>query len=255
MLGIINSDIRMNMVYQQVKDKIDCILLDDFTVLKVKFDALLLPMSGLKDDDTMSVRGIDMKCPLEFFSMLKDEGVLICGNITNKIKELPYKIIDLNSYESFIYVNSKLTAEGVLYLLLDNTNQGLLDLKVDLIGYGNSGKAIYELLKKIGVEVRVIRRIVNEESHHFISVEEYLTLKPNPIIINTSITNIIDDLMIRKMDENLIINIVRSSTFNDVLLRQRHCRIVHAGPLPAMFSPLSASNVLVKTLLELFYER
>lgn len=255
MLGILNSDIRMNMVYQQVKDKIDCILLDDFTILKIKFDAILLPMSGLKEDDTMNVRGIDMKCPMEFFSMLKDDGVLICGNITKKLKELPYKIVDLNSYDSFIYVNSKLTAEGVLYLLLDNTNQGLLDLKVDLIGYGNSGKAIYELLKRIGIEVRVIRRKVLEENSDFISVEDYQGVKPYPVIINTSITNILDDLMIRKMDENLIINIVRSASFNEVLLRQRHCRIVHAGPLPAMFSPLSASSVLVKTLLELFYER
>lgn len=255
MLGILNSDVRMNMVYQQIKDKIDCVLLDDFTVLKIKFDAILLPMSGLKDDDTMIVRGIDLKCPIEFFSMLKEDGVLICGNITKKLKELPFKMIDLNSYESFIHVNSKLTAEGVLYLLLDNTNQGLLDLKVDLIGYGNSGKAIYDLLKRIGIEVRVIRRKVIEENMDFMSLDEYLTVKPYPVIINTSITNVIDDLMIRKMDENLIINIVRSATFNEILLRQRHCRIVHAGPLPAMFSPLSASNVLVKTLLELFYER
>ena len=255
MLGIVNSDIRMNIVYQQIKDKVDCILLDDFTVLKIKFDAILLPMSGLKDDDTMNIRGIDMKCPLEFFSMLKEDGVIICGNITKKISELPYKVIDLNSYESFIHVNSKLTAEGVLYLLLDNTNQGLLDLKVDLIGFGNSGKAIYELLTKIGIEVRVIRRRVHEEYTNFISVDEYQTLKPNSVIINTSLTNIIDDLMIRKMDENLIINIVRSASFNDVLLRQRHCRIVHAGPLPAMFAPQSAASVLVKTLLDLFYER
>ena len=95
MLGILNSDVRMNMVYQQIKDKIDCVLLDDFTVLKIKFDAILLPMSGLKDDDTMNVRGIDLKCPIEFFSMLKEDGVLICGNITKKLKELPFKMIDL----------------------------------------------------------------------------------------------------------------------------------------------------------------
>lgn len=254
MLGIVNSDARMNMVYQQIKDKIDCILLDDFTVLKVKFDAILLPMSGLKDDDTMVVRGIEMKCPIEFFSMLKEDGMLICGNITKKIKDLPYKILDLNNYETFIRVNSKLTAEGVLFLLLDNTNQGLLDLKVDLIGYGHSGMEIYEILKKIGVEIRVIRRHLSEEKNGFITVETYQTLKPNPIIINTSITNIIDDLMIRKMDENLIINIVRNASFNEMLLRQRFCRIVHAGPLPALFSPMSASRVLVDTLIDILYE-
>lgn len=254
MLGIVNSDVRMNMVYQQIKDKVDCILLDDFTVLKMKFDAIVLPMSGLRDDDTMIVRGVEMKCPLEFFTMLKEEGFLICGNITKKIKELPYKMIDLNSYETFIHVNSKLTAEGVLFLLLDNTNQGLRDLKIDLIGFGNSGKAIYEILKRLGVQVRVIRRIVTDDDADFITVEKYQTLKPNPVIINTSITNIIDDLMIRKMDENLIINLVRGTAFNDILLRQRHCRIVHAGPLPAMFSPLSAAHVLTDTIMDIMYE-
>ena len=93
-----------------------------------------------------------------------------------------------------------------------------------------------------------------EDSNEFISVDEYLGLKPSSIIINTSITNIIDDLMIRKMDENLIINLVRSAAFNEVLLRQRRCRIVHAGPLPAMFSPQSAAHVMQDTLMEILYE-
>lgn len=251
MLGIVNSDTRMNMVYQQLKNKMDCILLDDFSVLSVKFDAIVLPMSGLKDDYMMTLRGIEVKCPIEFFSMLKEDGVLIVGNMTKKLKELPYKKIDLNEMDQFIQANSKLTAEGVLYLLLDNTNSGLLDLQVDLIGYGHSGQAIYEILKRLGVRVRVIRRKITDESQDFINVEHYQTLKPYPIIINTSLTNIIDDSMIKKMDENLIINLVRSSSFNEALLRQRYCRVVQAGPLPALFSPKSAARILEDTLIEI----
>ncbi len=255
MLGIVNSDTRMYMTYQHLKKKIDCVLLDDFTVLGIKFDGIILPMSGMKDDETMILRGIEKKCPKEFFQMLKENGVLFCGNITQKLKELPYPLIDLNSYETFINANSKLTAEGVLFLLLDNTNKGLLDSQVDLIGYGHSGRAIYELLKKIGVHVRVIRRNVTDQHPDFISVEEYKMEKPNEVIINTSITNIIDDLMIKKMDENLIINLVRSSVFNEALLRQRYCRIVHAGPLPALFSSASAAHILEDTILEYLYEK
>ena len=254
MLGIVNSDTRMNMVYQLLKDKVDCILLDDFSVLKVPFDAILIPMSGLKDDNMMNVRGIDMNCNIEFFSMLKENGMIISGNVTSSLKQLPYKIIDLNQYDFFVNVNSKLTAEGVLYLLIDNTNYSLSDLTIDLIGYGNSGKAIYDLLRRLNVNVRVIRREVNENSSNFISVDDYLKLIPSPVIINTSLTNIIDDLMIKKMDENLIINLVRTSKFNDILLRQRHCRIVHAGPLPAIFSSKSAADVLSETIMHILYE-
>ena len=254
MLGILNSDTRMNMVYQQIKDKIECILLDDFSVLKVKFDAILLPMSGLRDDDVMIMRGIEMKCPIEFFSMLKEGGVLICGNVTPRLKQLNLNIIDLNDNKSFIDINSELTAQGVLFLLIDNTNYGFSELNVDLIGYGHSGKAIYKLLTKLNMNVRVIRRELVDKHPDFITVDQYLSLKPYEIIINTSLTNIIDDLMIKKMDENLIINLVRSSTFNDVLLRQRHCRILHAGPLPSMFFSKSAANVLTQTLMEIFYE-
>lgn len=254
MLGILNSDTRMNMVYQQIKDKIECILLDDFSILKVKFDAILLPMSGLRDDDVMLVRGIEMKCPMEFFSMLNEGGVLICGNVTPRLKQLNLNIIDLNNYKSFIDTNSELTAQGVLYLLIDNTNYSLTDLNVDLIGFGHSGKAIYNLLTKLNMNVRVIRRELIDKHHNFITVDQYSSLKPYDIIINTSLTNIIDELMIKKMDENLIINLVRNATFNDVLLRQRHCRILHAGPLPALFSYKTAANVLTQTLMEIFYE-
>ena len=184
MLGILNSDTRMNLVYQLIKDKVDCILLDDFSVLRVKFDEILLPMSGLRDDDVMIVRGIEMKCPKEFFSMLKEDGRLICGNVTPKLKELPYKIINLNDVESFILANSKLTAEGVLYLLLDNTDYGLLDLNIDLIGYGHSGKAIYDLFKSMNMKVRVVRRAVDEKHEDFITVDELAHLISSVVMQN-----------------------------------------------------------------------
>lgn len=254
MLAILNSDSRMNMVYQSMKKRVDCMLLDDFTVLKMKFDAIVLPMSGLRDDFTMIVRGIEMKVPLEFFDMLKEDGYLICGSMTPKLKELPQHKIDLSTLDEFIQANSKLTAEGVLFLLLDNTHYGLLDLQVDLLGYGNSGKAIYEILRRLGVQVRVVRRNLHTEDANFITVEQYQHVKPNSVIINTSLTNIIDDLMIRKMDEHLILNLVRSASFNEALLRQRHSRVVHAGPLPAMFAPASAARVLEDALNEIYHE-
>ena len=94
MLAILNSDTRMNMVYQYLKNKMECILLDDFTILRMKFDAMVLPMSGWKEDGCMVIRGVDMKCPVEFFDMLKADGTIICGNMTPKIKELPFRKID-----------------------------------------------------------------------------------------------------------------------------------------------------------------
>lgn len=253
MLGICNSDTRMNLVYQQLKQKCDCILLDDFTPLGLKFDAIVLPMSGLKDDDTMIMRSVEMKCTADFFGMLKEDGFLICGTMTKKLKELPYKKINLNDLDYFIAANSKLTAEGVLYLILDHTQKGLLEIQVDLLGYGNSGKAIYELLKRVGVEVRVVRRVVEDENEDFITIDDYRKCKPHDVIINTSLTNYIDDIMIKKMDENLIINLVKLANINEILLRQRYCQIVHAGPLPAMFSPVSAAKILSDTITEVMY--
>lgn len=253
MLGICNSDTRMNLVYQQLKQKCDCVLLDDFTPLGLKFDAIVLPMSGLKDDESMIMRSVEMKCSSDFFGMLKEDGVLVCGTMTKKLKELPYKKINLNDLDYFIAANSKLTAEGVLFLLLDHTKKGLLEIQVDLLGYGNSGKAIYDLLKRLGVDVRVVRRVVEEEKEDFISIEEYRGCKPREVIINTSVTNYIDDIMIKKMDENLIINLVKLANINEMLLRQRFCQIVHAGPLPALFSPVSAASILSDTLMEVLY--
>ena len=254
MIGICNSDRRNFLLYQQLKHTADCILLEDGKPVHIDLDILILPVSGIRNDKTMMMKGMRIPIADEFIQMVKRDGLIICGNVTDLLVSYDRKILDISQMESYTLGNSRLTAEGVLYLLLDNTQKGLFDLKVDLIGFGASGKAIYNMLRLLGVRVRVIRRHLEDAKDNFVTVEDYQRLKPFDVIINTSLTNIIDEDMIRKMDENLIINLVGDADINEVLLRTRQVRIVHAGPLPALLSPLSAANLLMKTLQEVLYD-
>lgn len=254
MIGICNSDIRMNICYQLLKQHKECILIDDGNYIPIHLDMLILPMSGLKDDHTMTFKGVNMKVSSDFFDMVKPDGVIVTAQVNELLQNTKRKIIDLNDYEDFSISNARYTAEGVLFLLLDNTKKSLLDLEIDLIGYGRCGKIIYSLLKGLGCNVRVIRRVVDTKHADFISVDEYRYLKPKDIIINASRNNEIDDSMIRKMDDTLVINLVSNHIFNELLMKSRNSRVLHAGALPALMTPYSSARCLYETLFEVSYE-
>lgn len=253
MIGICNADARMNLCYQLLKQQEDCILIDDGLYVPIHLDVLVLPMSGIKDDYSMTIKNVPVKLASNFFDMLKEDGIIITAQINEILKKLDKKIIDLNDHDYFSLSNARFTAEGVLFLLLDNTKKSLLDLEIDLIGYGQCGRIIYSMLKGLGCKVRVIRRKTEVNHPDFITVEEYHYLKPKEIIINASRTNEILDSMIRKMDETLVINLVSEHRFNELLMKTRNSRVLHAGPLPAMMTPYSSAYLLKETLLEVIH--
>lgn len=254
MIGICNGDMRLNLLYQQLKHHTECILIDDGQGVNIDLDYLILPLSGINDQHIMMMRGIEMKVGDHFFDMVKPEGLVICGNVNEALLSYHKNVFDINNIESFKQGNSQMSAEGVLYLLIDHTRKGLYDLKVDIIGYGSVGKALYGLLRCLGVKTRVIRRHLEEDKENFITVEDYQRKMPYEVIINTSLTAVVDEAMIQKMDDHLIINLVSSFKINEALLRNRHSRIIHAGPLPALLSPVSAAKLMADTLQEIFHD-
>lgn len=245
MIGICYSDIRMYYLYQNLKKHTQCVLLEDTSVLPLELDVLILPLSGVKDNQMLMMRGFKMHAEDEFFEMVKPEGCIISGTGYGLAK-FNRKVVNLDEFNEFMNANAALTAEGILFLVLDNTKMSLKDIQFDIIGYGRCGKAMYDLLKKLDCSVRVIRR----ESDEFTTVEQYQKLIPGNVIINTSLSNIIDDILIKKMDDTLIINIVGEATFDEIALRKHNSKVIHAGPLPSLLSPITASRILYETVME-----
>lgn len=251
MLGIIYADERMAEVKNYLENKMDVCLIESINDIKEKLNYLLLPMSGINDSGEIKVRGKWVNIPDALWNACQSDCVLFSGKDCESFKNYPYKFKNLSENETFANENARLTAEGVLFLLIDNTVYGLKDLSVDLLGFGHCGQEIYHILKVLDVKVRVVRRHVEHESEEFISYDTWQKLPCHDCVINTSITNWMSDEWIQAWGTPpLILNIVTDLHLNESLMLKEGGRVVNAGPLPALLSSKSAAIILGKAIIE-----
>lgn len=75
----------------------------------------------------------------------------------------------------FKKANAYLTAQGVLRLLLENAEDYIIGKKALILGFGDVSKSLAELLSKLGLEVYIAARNINQL--HLASLKGYKTLK------------------------------------------------------------------------------
>lgn len=143
--------------------------------------------------------------------------------------------------------NAYLTAAGMLSFLLER-EYDYQEIVVDVIGYGKCGKAIYELLKAMKMQVRMIRR---EAFYPFISMNEYRNMKKGNVIINTSPYN-----ECKKEDFNdtcCIIDISSEKCFSKDWEDEK-MNIIYPGSLPNMYAPYSCAKLIADYVKGKCYE-
>lgn len=250
MIGIFNSDQRMLEALRILSASTSTFLINDVNDSLPVFDYLLLPMSGLRKGQ-VKMQNAWVNLPDDFWHHCLKECVIFTGTMNEEILQLPFKCVNLSNDDLFISANSRLTAEGVLFLLLDNTSVGLSECKVDLLGFGHSGKEIYNVLKALDVKVRVIRRKVEHESSDFMSVSTWKQLPVNDVVINTSLTNWIDEDTVNHWKKApLILNIVSSYRMPENRITTKGGHVINAGVLPALIASKSAGRVLAECVLK-----
>ena len=120
--------------------------------------------------------------------------------------------------------NAILTAEGVLSEMLEATNKSIYSTKIDIVGYGHCGKAIYQMLKNLQVDVRVIRRNAQKQDD-FISYQDWK--KCGDIIVHTA-----------------ILDISTPCFFDESFLKSNGIIYKRVGNLPGRFACISAGNII-----------
>lgn len=244
MIGIIKSDDRMQYTAEKLKQYDEIVCIDSLEKKYPMLDVLVLPMNGIKNNQLI-INNQFQRIPDSFWENCRSDCRFFSATASQD------KITDLSLNHGFNKANARLSAEGVLFLLIDNTNYGLETCEIDLLGYGSCGEAIYDLLTKVGCKVRVVRRHKDLKHSSFISVDSWKKSTLSPIIINTSITNWIDEAMIEKMNEHtLIINIATHLSFDERAIQKKGARLIHAKALPSMIAPLSAGEILADAIIE-----
>lgn len=122
------------------------------------FDILVLPLVTFNGNSFLWKK----QCIL-LDNINKSEKFCIVSAFSSKFP-MQDKVYAYLEDETFIKENAVLTALGILYYMLDLSKKSIFSQSVDILGYGECGKALSELLNKLNVQHRIIRRKSEKEN-------------------------------------------------------------------------------------------
>ena len=247
-IAVVNNDQRMQEVYFSLSHKYTVTAIHEFTNFDdiKEIDVLVLPVKGIDEDGNITANGKKLLIPSTFWEKISSSCKIFAGLPHPFLDALPCQVLYYMQDENILLENAQLTAEGILFLLIDNTATSIKELKVDVIGYGRCGKAIIEWLNDLGIDVRIVRREV-KDTQNAISVDEWVQEEPYPVIINTSEQFIMKKEVLSSWESKpLIIDIATPDVIDMEIAQILGIRVIKAGALPSMIAYKSAGQLIAQ---------
>lgn len=253
---ILGNDKKMFACCNRLKDVGNTAVMYDNDKNFTDYDNIILPLPTIANT---KIKGTDITFD-EFSGSLSCVQKVFCGNIDVTPFENYY------SYycdESFLINNSRLTAQGVLRLILDTVDCDMIELNAVVIGYGRCGKSICRLLKNCGFKVMSASRRKETiiEAYYdgikAVPINQIEEIVDNTdIVINTVPVNIISTEYISRFKSKTIYIEVASKPygFNITQTDVYNFRYILAESLPGRFTPESAGKNIADTVLKILKE-
>lgn len=242
-IGVLCSDHRMYQVKNNLSKDFEVISIDTSTdwLTLPQLDALVLPVQGMDKEANVLIQGKNMHIPSRFWHIQGKEVKLFSGR-DMKTPLCQFPLYCYMKDETVIDENAILTAEGVLFEILRATNKSIYSTKVDIVGYGHCGKAVYQMLKNLQVDVRVIRRF-KENKYDFLTYEDWKEC--GDIIVHTATGKIIEEKRILQWKKKpVILDISTLCFFDEKFLKNYEIIYKRLGNLPGRFAYVSAGNII-----------
>lgn len=182
-----------------------------------------------------------------------------CGNVCEQIqkifKEKYITVKNLLKDEIFAIKNAKLTAEGVLSIVICNTDKSIFEQKILLLGGGRIAKACCVLFNKLGVNCAVASFSKSEYFNAFYYSDKqysgndfYKEIGLYDVIINTRpFLYIQDDKLDAIKKGALFIETASEKCLN--LANVKNFKYFLAPQLPQKFSSYSAGRIIAEKIL------
>ena len=174
-----------------------------------KSDIIVTGVPISKDNEYILADYANLKIELNSLKKIKNK-ILLSGMIPDKyekiLKENKNYVIDLLKNEDYIVFNAKITVEGIVKYLIENTKTSLFNSKILVLGYGRIGKILCNVLKsfteniycmtysKEEVEIaraNALNTILEEDLEKFLKNFEIIVNTVPKIILNSKKLNML----------------------------------------------------------------
>ncbi|MGI6108166.1 MAG: hypothetical protein ACOX8B_09595 [Lachnospiraceae bacterium] len=224
-------------------------------------DFVILPIRGTADG-TIPVPGGVIRAD-DFLQTLPEKTVVISGISTPYEESLRCRYFNFQKDPDYVRKNSQYTAEGVLLLLLSETPASIFSYSYDLLGDGNTGRAIAPLLRRLGLSFRWITAEGGEGKKQLslwqrhVPADVIINTIPAPVILASQFENFVPDGSREDGAEGKIYIFDISSGGKGMADEDKHLPCVvykNTPPLPGLAAPASAGHLMVELLRKLMAE-
>lgn len=240
---------RMDVVRALLRKEHTCLTKEElFDFDLTMLDALILPMQGIQGTkgDYMDRAHIDL--PEAFWACLREDCQIFSGRPTRFLETLPQPKSYYLGEESFLCENAALTAQGVLFYVLDHAARILREASVDIVGKGHCGNAIGKLLSSLGMQVRYVRHGCAQGREER-TLEEWKDSDCADFLIYCAPYHLIEAATIERWQQAVcVIDISGALKQEESFLAQKGHVYVHAANLPEKFTWKSSGEAIVRCI-------
>lgn len=229
---------------------------------------IVLPLPVTRDGRTLNSQAVnDTVLLVDIINNIHPHSRILCGGLSEALKtdieNTGARAVDYYNREQVLLDNAYLTAEGVLKLLIENTDTAVIDKKILIIGSGRCGKATALLLKKIGCDVTVASRkagLVGFDLLNRIKIKNTADISQYiadfDVVINTAPVLVLDrEVLSATRNDTLILELATAHAGVDAnVATELGIKTVYAPALPGKYSPTSAAKILYNSIIQIISE-
>lgn len=191
-------------------------------------------------------------------SVVEDGAQVFCGKTTDEAKMLANSrditLYTYNASELFQAINSRLTAEGALKIIIEHSKKSIADCFALIMGFGRTGAAISKILGKLDVAFDLVSSSSVRPAHAFaknVLPMSNFDFSKYDIVINTVPAPIVNDKELMSMkDDCVYIDLASKPAINLDYAKYLGIDADIYPALPAKTCPISAAKAMFEYIME-----
>ncbi len=242
--------------------------IDDADTLLPHYDLLVLPLPVTEDGLTVHAPFSNTPPLLDdMLSRVKPGGLVVGGQFgaaAMRCKQAGFAPVDYLAREELCCWNAVPTAEGALQILLEELPFTIYRSRMLVLGFGRCGSRLAGILQALGAAVTVASCSCTE-----LAKAEMLGCTPLPleqlaahvgafsVVCNTIPARVLDAHVLAAVPpETLILDLASKPGGVDLeAAKQQGNRVVWALSLPGKTAPITAGELIAKTVTHILHER
>ncbi|MDE7373068.1 MAG: hypothetical protein K2N18_03290 [Clostridia bacterium] len=194
----------------------------------------------------------------KILSSIEDGARIVLGKCTDEARTLADRrgiaLYNIMQNEKFQAVNSRLTAEGALMVMIEHSVKSISDVNVIVLGFGRMGAAVASLLNKLNVSLDIATTSSLRPAYAFannVVPMSNFDFAPYDIVINTVPLDVVNDADLMSMKKDTVyIDLASKPAINLEYARYLGVDANIYPALPAKTCPYSAAKAMQEYISE-----